>query len=85
MLEENFYSTFKYVETCADNDMTYSKEYGKMLLSICSEIDIMCKELCKVIEGKSSEEVSSYNMLNYKQVISASDNFMNESCIFFLK
>lgn len=82
MLEENFYYTFKYVEPCEDNDTTYSKEYGKMLLSICSEIDITCKELCKVIENKNSEEVSNYNILNYKQVISINDNFMNESCTF---
>ena len=83
ILEEDFYDTFKYVEPCEDNNMTYSKEYGKMLLSICSEIDIMCKELCKVIEGKNSEQVSNYNMLKYKQVISVNDNFMNQSCTFF--
>ena len=51
ILENDFINTFQYVEPVDDNNLTYSKEYSKLLLSICSEVDILCKELCKLIEN----------------------------------
>lgn len=80
MLENSFINTFQYVEPVEDNNYIYSKEYSKLLLSICSEVDIICKELCKLIENKDSDAVSDYNIDNYRNVISKYNNFLKESC-----
>lgn len=80
MLENNFMDTFNFVEPVDENADSFSKEYGKLLLSIGSEIDIVCKK----IENKTSEDVSRYNIVNYKSVISTDGNFMNESCIYLI-
>lgn len=45
-LEERFINTTKYVEVAKDNYSTYSIEYTSLLLSICSEIDVIFKEIC---------------------------------------
>ena len=66
MLENNFMDTFVYVEPVTKNNDTFSKEYGKLLLSIGSEIDVVCKELCKIIENKTAVDVSRYNVVDYK-------------------
>ncbi|RZS94080.1 hypothetical protein [Cuneatibacter caecimuris] len=50
-LEREFIETLNYVEFSEDNFLTYSIEYEKQLLSICSEIDMLCKELCKEIDA----------------------------------
>ncbi len=81
MLESNFISTFQYVEPTDENNNVYSKEYCKLLLSIGSEIDVVCKELCKSIENKTSIEVEHYNIINYKNIISSTGNFITETCV----
>lgn len=45
-LEEKFINTTKYVEVTKDNYFTYSIEYTSLLLNICSEIDVIFKEIC---------------------------------------
>ena len=49
-LEKEFINTLTYVEFSTDNFSTYSIEYEKQLLSIGSEIDILCKLLCEEID-----------------------------------
>lgn len=44
--EERFLNTTKYVEVNTRNYSTYSIEYTSLLLSICSEIDVLLKEIC---------------------------------------
>lgn len=80
MLENNFVSTFQYVEPSDSNNTTYSKEYNKLLLSIGSEIDVVCKEMCKKIESKTHDDVKNYKISDYKRVISNYNNFINETC-----
>lgn len=53
-LERDFIESLNYVEFAPDNYATYSVEYEKQLLSICSEIDVLCKLLCKEIEPSQS-------------------------------
>lgn len=43
-LERDLSSTFNYVECCADNYKTYSIEFEKIFLSICSEFDSVFKD-----------------------------------------
>lgn len=84
MLEKHFETTFQYVEPIEDNNLCFSKEFNKQLLSIGSEIDIVCKELCMVIENKNFDEVKKYNIADYKKIISNDNNFMEEKCIFLV-
>ncbi|MBO5477777.1 MAG: hypothetical protein J6A15_08510 [Clostridia bacterium] len=80
ILENRFINTFQYVEPNSSNNNTYSKEYNNLLLSIGSEIDIVAKELCKVIESKTSKEVEKYKITDYKRIISSYNNFVQERC-----
>lgn len=53
-LEKDFIEALNYVEFAEDNYSTYSIEFEKMLLSICSEVDVLCKLLCKEIRPSES-------------------------------
>ncbi|MDU2197305.1 MAG: hypothetical protein E7E21_02655 [Peptostreptococcaceae bacterium] len=60
-LEEKFLETTKYVEVSEDNFNTYSIEFSTQLQSICSEIDVVLKELCKVIDSnKNPKDINGY-------------------------
>ena len=49
-LEKDFIESLNYVEFSEDNYPTYSVEFERLLLSICSEIDVLCKLLCREID-----------------------------------
>lgn len=78
MIEEDFVETLKYVEPCEDNYKTYSKKYNSLLLSICSEIDVICKVLCKNIDSS----LSYNNITAYRKLLKNYNNFPNQSCTF---
>lgn len=60
-LENDFLNTLNYVEFSEDNFSTYSIEYEKQLLSICSEVDVLCKLLCKYVDSaKSPAKINEY-------------------------
>jgi hypothetical protein len=42
-LEDEFLSTLKYVEFCKENYKTFSLEFLRLYLSVCSEIDVVGK------------------------------------------
>lgn len=74
-LEDEFYNTLDYVELSKENYATYSKEYSKLLLSIGSEIDIVCKQLCKEIEPNKSHN----NITDYAMILCDYENLVNTS------
>ena len=51
-LEEEFYNTRNFVEFSEDNFGTYSIEYLKLYLSVCSEIDVVGKFIAKSINSR---------------------------------
>lgn len=53
-LEKEFYNTLDYVEFSQDNYETFSKQYVRQLLSIGSELDVVFKALCKVVNPNAS-------------------------------
>lgn len=60
-LENDFLNTLNYVDFSYDNFSTYSIEYEKQLLSICSEVDVLCKLLCQKIDpNKSPTRINEY-------------------------
>ena len=64
-LERSFDKTTQYVELHANNNATYSIEFARILLSSCSEIDVICKLLCKRINSIGKFE----NINDYKATI----------------
>ena len=46
-LEADFAATSRYVEFSKENFGTYSVEYAKLLLAICSDVDVLCKVICE--------------------------------------
>lgn len=64
-LEDEFINTMNYVEFSECNMQTYSREYSKILLSIGSEVDIICKQLCQQI----CHEKSCNNITQYAEIL----------------
>lgn len=52
LLEREFIQTDDYVSIDKDNYDTFSNQYLKLLLTICSEIDSAAEELCSIHEDK---------------------------------
>ena len=46
-LESQFIETKRYVEFSTDNQKTYSVEYLKLYQAVCSEIDVVGKEIAQ--------------------------------------
>lgn len=73
VLEEDFMNTLRYVELQQDNFNTYSVEFNKLLQSICSEFDVVCKEICKLYDTTKN------NIKEYAEVILRKfENLTNE-------
>lgn len=72
LLEKDFLTTKKYLEIDDYNKYAYSTEYSKQYQTICSEIDVFCKEFCKEIDSAfNGEKIQHYckaitdNIINF--------------------
>lgn len=81
ILEEEFLSTLRYVELHKDNFETFSVEYTKQYQTICSEIDVLCKHFCKIIDPSSN----SKNIKDYGEIILANVGQITKEGISFKK
>lgn len=64
-LENDFINTLRYVELDEVNFKAYLIEFTKQYQSICSEIDVLCKEFCHLIDSVNSVE----NMREYTEIL----------------
>jgi hypothetical protein len=64
-IESDFESTTRYVEVSDTNFSTYSVEYVRILLSACSEIDVIAKMLCERISPSKARK----NINDYRDII----------------
>jgi hypothetical protein len=64
-LESDFLNTQRYISIDPDNYYAFSIEYAKQYQTICSELDVICKQYCKFL----SEPKSALNILGYANVI----------------
>jgi hypothetical protein len=55
-VESDFAETARFVEIAPANFSTYSVEYSRILLAACSEVDVLCKRLCKARNGASNAD-----------------------------
>ena len=79
-LEKEFMDTLTYVEFSQDNFLTYSIEYEKQLLSIGSEVDVLCKLLCKEIDSSQRP----VNMDQYANILCGYGNLITTKITFRL-
>ncbi len=77
-LEKDFIESLNYVEFAEDNYSTYSIEFERMLLAICSEIDVLCKLLCKEIDPTASPT----KILDYANILCGYNNFISSAVHF---
>lgn len=62
-LEKEFTNTLQYVSLDPDNYNTFSEAYIKLILEIGSEIDIVAKMYCKMLdENFSGERITDYQI-----------------------
>ncbi len=72
LLEKDFISLKNYIEVSEDNFETYSFELSKILQLACSEIDSVCRLVCKSIDSDNDyfdETIYSGNIAQYKKII----------------
>lgn len=69
VLEEDFLKTLRYVSLDRDNFITFSTEYTKQYQTICSEIDVICKEICDIIKpGSKPSTIVQYAEIILKEI-----------------
>jgi len=66
-LESDFFSYNPYCEIDTANDNTFSIKYLQLLLSVCGEIDSICKTFCKSLD--SSLDTDKAGILEYIPVL----------------
>lgn len=71
MLEKEFMATMHYVKLDIENYEVYSDAYAKLLLQIGSEIDVVSKETCKLINPSFNDE----SMDKYLPILSGDTDF----------
>ena len=77
-LEADVNKLSRYVEFTERNYSTYSIEMVRLYLSICSEVDVVLKDLCKEI----SSDFNTKNITDYRQIISDElKDFNNQEAI----
>ncbi len=75
ILEEDFKSTQRYVELSEDNFETFSVEYTRLLQSIGSEFDVVCREVCRYYGFYNKKNIKDYSSV----IISKFINITNEN------
>lgn len=63
-IEDDLYNLNRYVDFSKANDCTFSLEIARILLSACSEVDVVLKQLCLTIDkATSANTINQYHNL----------------------
>ncbi|MGH7380973.1 MAG: hypothetical protein ACREKR_01905 [Candidatus Methylomirabilales bacterium] len=63
-LEEDIEKTTRFVEPVSANFKTYSVEFVRLILSICSEVDVVAKVLCALIDPtRTVNDMDDYRLV----------------------
>ncbi|WP_022664771.1 hypothetical protein [Desulfospira joergensenii] len=74
LLEDELVGISRFVELSEDNYEVYSIEFAKLFLSICSEVDVVAKLLCKEADSPLFDKTKGSrdpNMSTYRCVINS--------------
>ncbi|UTZ33184.1 hypothetical protein HB762_17880 [Vibrio campbellii] len=69
VLESDLSNVSRFIEFDERNFKAFSTELSKLLLSIGSEVDVVFKQLCKVVDGEARRK----NIVDYYAVLSEND------------
>ena len=64
-IETDLIKTARFIEFCEDNLETYSIELAHILISASSEVDVILREMCNLID----EDRNANNINDYREVI----------------
>lgn len=76
-LEDDFIDALNYVTLSESNYTTYSIEFERLILAICSEVDVLFKLLCKNI----SPEGNPQNVIEYFPLLSQLDGLVTATVV----
>lgn len=66
-IEKEFMNTFQYISLDEDNNNSFSQSYAKLIMEICSEIDVLFKEYCRFLDEKFNKRYSK--IVRYRECI----------------
>lgn len=76
-IEKEFMNTFQYISLDEDNNNSFSQSYAKLIMEICSEIDVLFKEYCRFLDENFNKRYSK--IVRYKKCIKAKKpEFVNQ-------
>lgn len=78
-IEKDFFDTVPYCDIDESNSNSFSIKYLQLHLSICSEIDTVCKSLCKELDN--SLEMSKCGINDYIEILKSSYNTFSEETV----
>lgn len=77
-IEKNLETVSRFVEFADDNKETYSIEFAYLLLSASSEVDVILKQFCKLLDNSTSPD----NINQYRAIIKQNcPRFANEEIV----
>lgn len=59
-LQDDFLETERFVSVDEENFETFSVEYNRLYQAICSEIDVIAKYICKLLNDSKANKISHY-------------------------
>lgn len=71
-LENDLLACRRYVEFDASNMGSYSVEFMRLLLATCSEVEVLCKQLCQRISPEAKREHMAHYRTTLDPVLSLS-------------
>jgi hypothetical protein len=76
-LEADFAATARYVDFSPANFGTFSAEYVKLLLAVCSEVDVLCKIACQNLDSSARRA----NIDDYRACLTAHTQIASEEVL----
>lgn len=70
-IESDLAKTTRFVEFHKDNFKTYSVEFARILLSASSEVDVLFKELCSIIDPNKNYYGRKITIKDYRECITS--------------
>lgn len=60
-IETDLIKTARFIEFCEDNLQTYSTELAHILISASSEVDVILREICRIVDvNKNANNINDY-------------------------
>lgn len=83
LLEKDFEATLRYVELDKRNEKVFSVEYLRLFLTVCAEVEVVCKQVCSAIQP--DHDVSRTDFTELTQIITSNFPKISETEITVLR